>query len=861
MGTGWFGRLRGAGRGTGAGRPGPVTGIIVREAGRWTATPIDSQEMSEVDLAHVIAAAGPASPAASRRDGRSPADQVMTPVLPLVLACCEDGLFVVPSGTDRFEQLSADDVRLLDLLDRTRRCDDLADEAGIDLERAARAVARLAHLGAVRLRPEGTPVEAVRPAPPTRLTTLEEQTAPRPLGEGSLTPLDPDRIPVVAVYLPRYGPPLAAGMILANARVWDGGRLGDTYELRPLVTVDEARLLLADHRGPAVLLCSNYIWSHRENLALAEELSASNPQLIAVHGGPHTPKYPGDQERFMARPGVHVAVVGEGEETAAELLAALAAAPRFGDLSVLSGVAGVVFRDPGGGELVRTPPRERRLDLDAFPSPYLSGEFDDLHPATWDPAIGTVATFETNRGCPYKCTFCDWGSATMSRIRKFSMDRVVGEMEWLAERGLPVWMVTDANYGILPRDVEIAEHVVRLRRRTGVPLVWGVNTAKNATRNLSRIISMLSNEGITVVSSLALQTRDADTLEAIHRSNISPERYDDLAAAFRRERLPILCDFIVGLPGATVGSFSADLQWAFDHEVTPRCWVCQVLPNAPMNDPEYKDRFELQMDDDDVVIGSSTFTVEERQHMMGLRMAERLFEHMGLLRHLLRVLQWEKGLPALTVLDRLVTMARAEPLRYPLLSWALHHMDCFLVPPLGWRPFYDEVARFVTDELGLPLDDELRVALDVQLALMPDRDRAFPHRVPLAHDYVAYYHDATDQLRRDGRATGPTRPLASYGPGTLEVWGDPAGLSEGFRRLHEERPPDLLPGEFWHISHFELDSPLTRWVNEVSATPGYTRPELPDPAPAIEDGDEDDAELAIVGIRSTRPSTEEAGHP
>src|SRR5690606_8019610 len=122
------------------------------------------------------------------------------------------------------------------------------------------------------------------------------------------------------------------------------------YELRPLVTVDEARLLLTEHRGPAVLLCSNYIWSHRANLELAAELSASNPELVAVHGGPHTPKYHGDQERFMARPGVHVAAVGEGEETAAELLAALAEAPRFGDLSGLGHVPGLVYRDPDSGE-------------------------------------------------------------------------------------------------------------------------------------------------------------------------------------------------------------------------------------------------------------------------------------------------------------------------------------------------------------------------------------------------------------------------------------------------------------------------------------------------------------------------------
>lgn len=47
-----------------------------------------------------------------------------------------------------------------------------------------------------------------------------------------------------------------------------------------------------------------------------------------------------------------------------------------------------------------------------FPSPYLTGEFDEIDPARW-----RSATIETNRGCPYGCTYCDWGSATLSRIR------------------------------------------------------------------------------------------------------------------------------------------------------------------------------------------------------------------------------------------------------------------------------------------------------------------------------------------------------------------------------------------------------------------------------------------------------------
>src|SRR4029453_162177 len=38
------------------------------------------------------------------------------------------------------------------------------------------------------------------------------------------------------------------------------------------------------------------------------------------------------------------------------------------------------------------------------------------------------ATQETNRGCPYSCSFCDWGSSTMSKLRRFGMERVAPEI-------------------------------------------------------------------------------------------------------------------------------------------------------------------------------------------------------------------------------------------------------------------------------------------------------------------------------------------------------------------------------------------------------------------------------------------------
>ena len=71
------------------------------------------------------------------------------------------------------------------------------------------------------------------------------------------------------------------------------------------------------------------------------------------------------------------------------------------------------------------------MDLDVLPSPHLTGVFD--HIVKNNSNYKFHMTLETNRGCPYQCTFCDWGSLTYNKIKKFDIDRVFAEIEWAYE--------------------------------------------------------------------------------------------------------------------------------------------------------------------------------------------------------------------------------------------------------------------------------------------------------------------------------------------------------------------------------------------------------------------------------------------
>ena len=254
-------------------------------------------------------------------------------------------------------------------------------------------------------------------------------------------------MPVYTVWEESVGPLLSLGMLTAAARHHDGGRLNDHFEIRRPEPTGSFLADLAKRSGPAVLLCSDYVWSVENNLSLARRAKKLRPELVVVHGGPQVPKHAADALRFLDEHGdvADILVRGEGERVLCRLLDALAPNPSPLDPTRLRTIDGLTFRDPTSGSVVRTPDAERIADLDSLPSPYLTGEFDDIDPSWWSMR---AADIETNRGCPYGCTFCDWGSLTNSRIRLFDPERVIQEVEWVGRRGIHAIQFSDANFGI-----------------------------------------------------------------------------------------------------------------------------------------------------------------------------------------------------------------------------------------------------------------------------------------------------------------------------------------------------------------------------------------------------------------------------
>jgi len=359
--------------------------------------------------------------------------------------------------------------------------------------------------------------------------------------------------------------PLAAGCLIAAARQEVDADYAIALERAPIARA------VADLSRPDVLGLSLYPWNATYSLAVAAEARRAYPDALIVAGGPSVPRRPERARRFLdEQPALDALVFAEGELAFRSIL-------RDG---LSADIPGIALR---GAPHVFTTPPGRVHDFTATASPYLDGTFDELiarHRGRFSMAI-----CETNRGCPFSCTFCDW--SLTKHVVEFPIARVEAELEWVARHDLRHVMLADANFGIRPRDTGIARHLASLRRRLGSPTSFYFYLTKNDSARNLETIEILREANIATWVGLAVQDFDDQVLAAVKRSNIQTGESMKLRSICGELGLPTYNELILGLPGQTYASFADTIAQAMPG--LPRhtfvLFLCRLIDNAELGDP------------------------------------------------------------------------------------------------------------------------------------------------------------------------------------------------------------------------------------------------------------------------------------
>ncbi|NNE67169.1 MAG: hypothetical protein HKN33_11445, partial [Pyrinomonadaceae bacterium] len=350
---------------------------------------------------------------------------------------------------------------------------------------------------------------------------------------------------------------------------------------------------------------SCYLWNTKLIRELVPALRSEKPDSYILMGGPQVMQ----QAEVHLRPECEKTLIcnGEGEQSFAGFLNEIGGGtPDFANVNGLS-----FFRD---GDLITNEPQERIKELDSIPSPFLNGVFEDHY---------LMTVYETNRGCPFHCSFCFWGAATNDRLHKFSEERIRDELSWLSRNGVPFIFIADANWGILKRDIEFSEHIAECKKENASPVFVYFSAAKNSPQRVSEITQVFTTSGLLNAQPISMQTLDETSLEYIDRKNIKLGAYEDLQDDLNERGISSFIELMFPLPGETLESFMLGLQKLFEMKAS----VLVIYPHLLLlNTPLYEQRKQHGLITRKVEDGASegnlivgTATIDNEEYKDGMR--------------------------------------------------------------------------------------------------------------------------------------------------------------------------------------------------------------------------------------------------
>ncbi|MEO7328147.1 MAG: radical SAM protein [Minicystis sp.] len=311
----------------------------------------------------------------------------------------------------------------------------------------------------------------------------------------------------------------------------------------PVSTTPYETVLEALRKADAdIYAFSCYVWNIGMVRRLLAVLLVEKPNAHFILGGPQVIN---QGHRYLKPEHENVFVCnGEGERTFANFARTLLSPEQ--DFKAMRNIS--FYR---AGEIVTTEEEPRITDLSEIPSPFLEGLFEK-NKYTW-------TVIETNRGCPFKCNYCYWGAAIGAKVYKYGSERIERELDWIGESGCMYVFIADANWGMLPRDVDLSKYLAATGKKFGAPMAVYFCGSKNTPERVSEITGIFHDAGMLATQSVALQTMSQETLKKVNRDNIKTSAYTDLQRSLNERGISSLVEIIWPLPGETLASFKTGL--------------------------------------------------------------------------------------------------------------------------------------------------------------------------------------------------------------------------------------------------------------------------------------------------------------
>ena len=466
--------------------------------------------------------------------------------------------------------------------------------------------------------------------------------------------------------------PLNIGFVAAYAKKV----FGNEVDIKLFKYVEELEQAILD-APPAILGLSNYPWNFSLGMEFFRMVHEISPGTIRVMGGPNFSQEDDLREKFIRRhKSIDFYSYLEGEEAFAGFVTRAMEAGLDREKMKSTPIDGFIHCIDNT-EVMRGAMLSRRRELDEIPSPYLTGLMDKFFDGKLSPML------ETNRGCPFSCTFCHEGNQLISKVNFFSVDRVKAELDYVAKavEKAPILsthlMFADPNFAMYERDFEIVEHIEKIQQKQNWPRSIFASTGKNKKERIAKALRKLNG---TMSMWMSVQSMDPVVLHEIQRDNISTSEMIALAGVYEELGLPTFSELILGLPGDSYERHVKSISQVVDAGINVvEVYSCMLLNGTKLISPISRATHKIgshfrilpcdfgklrngrvAVEIEEVITSTSTLTFEEYQEARKLHLMVAVVYNGGGLVPLLRLMR-QKKVPIMQLLQTLVKNIGTAP--------------------------------------------------------------------------------------------------------------------------------------------------------------------------------------------------------
>ena len=423
--------------------------------------------------------------------------------------------------------------------------------------------------------------------------------------------------------------PYVSGLLQAYCQKFDC--INNEYEFAPFIFMrDTPQEILKKYINPSIAAFSVSIWNYRLSLEVAKRVKQKFPSCIIIFGGCNV---------YEEYPFIDFVIKHQGEKKFAILLA----------------------------ELINKKIDTDSKHLDDFTSPYSSGLYNYLFKEY--PEYNFQVIVETNRGCPFTCTFCYWGqNLDEKKVQFHSLEYIREEAEWFGKNKIQYIFLADANFGMYKQDLDIAKIYVEIKNKYSYPDKIRACYGKNKEQMVFDTANLLSKNNLNKAITLAIQSNNLTVLENIKRKNIKLDVYHNLQKKYADENISTYTEIILGLPGETTKSFKSSIEEIIKGETSLFIYHCSVLPNTEMAHPDYLKKFGIETVR--VPLSETHCEIRRKEH----------------------VIEYEE------IIIKTNTMSKSEWIDMAVYSWKIQLQYVFginLIPEKEIKIFYD-IAEGIT---------------------------------------------------------------------------------------------------------------------------------------------------------------------